>query len=514
MKLYNPIIFNGRYLYFKPHHWVNILLVYPEYPRTFWSFSYAIKFISKKASNIPLGLITVASLLPAEWKKKLIDLNVTELRDKDIKWADLVFISAMSVQSKSVAAIIKQCRRLNATIVAGGPLFTEEYDHYSEIDYLVLNEAEITLPEFLSDFMEGEPKKLYQTDKFPDITTSPLPDYSLLRMKDYANAGIQYSRGCPFDCDFCDITSLFGHHVRTKTSVQIIAELDQLYRSGWRDNVFFVDDNFIGHKRKLKEDLLPAMIDWMEEHGNPFDFTTEASINLADDSELMALMVRAGFSKVFVGIETPEEASLNECNKQQNRNRNLAGNIRLIQDSGMEVFGGFIVGFDNDPPGIFQRQIEFIQETGIITAMVGLLNAPRLSRLYKRLHGEGRISDRFSGDNTNYSMNIIPAMDRNELMKGYKNILKNLYSARPFSTRVIKFLKLYNPPTVKQSYSINQIMALLKSIVLLGITNRNMIYYWKIILWCIFRKPRLFPLAVRYNIVGYHFRRVFRDMIQ
>lgn len=492
---------------------MNILLVYPEYPGTFWSFSHALKFISKKASDIPLGLITVASLLPKEWEKRLVDLNVSKLRDNDIKWADLVFIGAMSVQSKSVATVIKHCKRLNATIVAGGPLFTEESDAYPEIDYLILNEAEITLPEFLSDFAKGEPKRIYRTEKFADITTSPLPDYSLLKMNAYANAGIQYSRGCPFDCDFCDITSLFGHHVRTKTSVQIIAELDQLYRLRWKGGVFFVDDNFIGHKRKLKDDLLPAIIEWMEAHGNPYEFITEASINLSDDSELMALMVRAGFSKVFVGIETPEEASLDECNKQQNRNRDLVENIRLIQNSGMEVFGGFIVGFDNDPPAIFQRQIEFIQKTGIITAMVGLLNAPRLSRLYKRLKGEGRISDRFSGDNTDYSMNIVPLMDRAQLMKGYKNILKNIYSAKPYADRVITFLKFYNPPFHSRPLSVRQVIALFKSVFLLGITNRNMIYYWKTIFWCLFRKPKLFPLAVRYNIMGYHFRKVFSDMM-
>ncbi len=232
---------------------MNILLVYPQYPDTYWSFKHALKFISKKASNVPLGLITIAPLLPDDWNKKLIDLNVSRLKDEDIKWADYVFISAMSIQLASVKQIIERCIHLKKKIVAGGPLFTEEYEQFPEIDHLVLNEAEITLPLFIEDLKNGRPKKIYQSDKFADITKSPLPDYSLLKAGKYATAGIQYSRGCPFDCEFCDITALFGRHVRTKTSAQIIAELDQLLQIGWRGSVFFVDDNFIGHKKKLKE---------------------------------------------------------------------------------------------------------------------------------------------------------------------------------------------------------------------------------------------------------------------
>jgi radical SAM superfamily enzyme YgiQ (UPF0313 family) len=272
---------------------MNILLVYPQYPDTYWSFKHALKFISKKAAIVPLGLITVASLLPDNWNRKLVDLNVSRLKDKDIKWADYVFISAMSVQMASVKQIIEQCLQLKARMVAGGPLFTEEYEQFPEIDHLVLNEAEITLPAFIEDLKNGSPKKIYQSDEFADITKSPLPDYSLLKSGKYATAGIQYSRGCPYDCEFCDITALFGRKVRTKTAAQIIAELDQLLRIGWRGGVFFVDDNFIGHKKKLKSDLLPAVIDWMVSNGNPFSFITEASIDLSDDKDLMDMMVKA-----------------------------------------------------------------------------------------------------------------------------------------------------------------------------------------------------------------------------
>ena len=491
---------------------MNILLVYPQYPDTYWSFKHALKFISKKASNIPLGLITIAPLLPDSWNKKLIDLNVVRLRDKDIKWADYVYISAMSVQLASVKQVIERCRQLGTKTVAGGPLFTEEFEKFAEIDHLVLNEAEITLPLFIEDLKNGRPNKIYQSDKFADITKSPLPDYSLLKTGKYATAGIQYSRGCPFDCEFCDITALFGRHVRTKTSAQIIAELDQLLHIGWRGSVFFVDDNFIGHKKKLKDELLPAVIAWMESNNNPFYFITEASINLADDRDLIDMMVKAGFAKVFVGIETPEESCLMECNKLQNNNRDLIDCVSVIQRSGIEVFGGFIVGFDNDPPNIFQRQIDFIQKSGIITAMVGLLNAPRLSKLYRRLKNEGRITDEFTGDNTDYSINFVPVMDKDELLKGYQKIIQSIYSCKAYYARMLLFLKQYDPPSVTPM-SLNKVMALIKSIVLIGILKKNRLYFWKIFFWSIFNKPKVFPLAVTYSIYGYHFRRVFRDVI-
>jgi len=227
----------------------------------------------------------------------------------------------MSVQIKSVFQVIHRCKSLGKRIVAGGPLFTEDYEKFEEVDHLVLNEAEITLPLFMEDLQNGIPKKIYQTSEFADITQSPSPDYSLIRLSDYSSKSIQYSRGCPFNCEFCDITGLLGHKMRTKTTTQISTELENLYNLGWRGDIFFVDDNFIGKKHVLKKDLLPAMVKWMEEHKNPFTFSTEASVNLSDDPELMNLMTHAGFSSVFVGIETPQESSLVECNKVQNRNR-------------------------------------------------------------------------------------------------------------------------------------------------------------------------------------------------
>jgi radical SAM superfamily enzyme YgiQ (UPF0313 family) len=489
---------------------MKILLVYPENPDTYWSFKHALKFVSKKAVNPPLGLITVASLLPAHWEKKLIDMNVSRLKEHDIEQADYIFISAMSVQLQSVNEIIKRCKSAGKKIVAGGPLFTEEFDKFSDVDHLVLNEAEITLPLFIEDLMNNCAKHVYKTSGFADIQSSPVPDYSLIKYKKYNSLTLQYTRGCPFNCEFCDITALYGHKVRTKSAEQVLNELENIYNTGWRNNIFFVDDNFIGNKTKLKEDLLPVMIKWMCSHNYPFTFMTESSINLADDPELIDLMVQAGFDQVFIGIETTEEASLIECNKIQNHKRDLMQSVKIIQSAGIEVTAGFIVGFDNDSPTVFQQMIEFIQHSGIITAMVGLLNAPRKTKLYERLEKEGRIVNDWTGDNTDYSMNFIPKMNKQILMKGYQSILHGIYASRPYYERIISFLKTFNPSLRNQSkISFRGLKAFFKSIIIIGIIKKNRKYYWKLLFWALFNKPQTFSLAVTYSIFGYHYRKVF-----
>ena len=339
----------------------NVLLLYPEFPDTFWSFKHALKFIHKKASLPPLGLLTVAAMLPKEWGKRVVDVNVRKLKDKDLAWADLVFISGMIAQRDSARELIARCHAAGKMIVAGGPLFMTEQEQFPEVNHFVLNEAEVTLQNFLQDLAQGKAQRVYSSPEFPDLSQTPSPLWELAEMRQYASMSVQYSRGCPFACDFCNITTLFGHKPRTKTTSQMIAELDGLWKAGWRGAVFFVDDNFIGNKRVLKEDLLPALIQWQKgKSGIPF--FTEASINLADDEELMRLMVDAGFCQVFVGIETPEDISLTECNKRQNCGRDLVADIKRIQRAGLEVQGGFIVGFDSDAPTIFARQIEFIQK--------------------------------------------------------------------------------------------------------------------------------------------------------
>jgi radical SAM superfamily enzyme YgiQ (UPF0313 family) len=460
----------------------------------------------------PLGLLTVAAMLPRAWEKKLVDIGVEPLRDKDIEWADYVFISAMRIHRASVDRIVDQCKRLGAKIVAGGPLFTSGYERAHEIDHLVLNEAEITLPMFLKDLGEGHPEYIYTTRQWADLAATPEPAWELVDFKKYACMPVQYSRGCPFSCDFCDVTILFGNKVRTKTSGQVLAEMEKLYERGWRDPIFFVDDNLIGNKKRLKEELLPAMIDWMEKKKRPFTLNTQVSINLCDDEELMKLMVRAGFDTVFVGIETSDDLSLAECNKLQNRNRDLVACVRKIQSFGIQVQGGFIIGFDSDTPSVFASLTKFIQESGIVTAMVGLLNAPPGTTLYKRLLKENRVIKTASGDNTDLSMNFVPKMDYDELIAGYKRVVQRIYSSKLYYERVIIFLKHYKPLSGGRfRLHTYDIRAFFKSIWFLGIRGKGRLYYWKLLLWSLLRRPQLFPLAVTLAVCGFHFRKVFAN---
>lgn len=488
------------------------LLVYPEYPVTYWGFQHALRFIHKKAAFPPLGLLTVAAILPDHFEKKLVDMNIEKLCDSDIIWADYVFISAMVVQKDSVRTVIDRCKKLGVKTIAGGPLFTSEHESYDDVDHLILNEGEITIPLFLEDLKLGLAKHLYTSEKWADLSTVPAPKWNLAKVKKYASLNIQYSRGCPFNCDFCNITTLYGNIPRTKSVLQVIAEMDAIYNSGWRGTVFFVDDNFIGNKRKIIDEILPALTEWMDIHGHPFVFNTEASINIADDEILMSGMVKAGFNAVFIGIETPDEASLAECKKTQNKNRDLIACVKKIQRFGLEVQGGFIVGFDSDDPGIFNRMVKFIQDSGIVTAMVGLLNAPKGTKLYQRLFKEGRITEEFSGDNTNYTMNFAPKMDKNVLVKGYKKIVTTLYSPKYYYRRVYNFLKEFTmEKTAGLEFSRDNIMALIKSVVRLGILGKERIYYWRLFFWSLFKRPALFPLAIRFTIYGFHFRKVYQN---
>ena len=489
---------------------MKILLVYPKNPITYWGFQYALKFVSKKAAYPPLGLLTVAAILPTHYEKRLVDMNVTTLKDSDILWADFVYISAMVVQKESAREVLDLCKSLGIKTVAGGPLFTSEPEEFDDVDHLILNEGELTLPAFIRDIDRGKTEHLYTSTEWADLRTTPVPLWNLIDLKKYASMNIQYSRGCPFNCEFCNITSLYGHLPRTKDVSQLLEELNALYDIGWRESVFFVDDNFIGNKRKLIEEILPSMIEWMTERNNPFAFLTETSINLADDEELMRLMARAGFDTVFIGIETPNEDSLVECNKTQNKDRDLIACVKKIQKFGLQVQGGFIVGFDNDNATIFDSLINFIQESGIVTAMVGLLNAPKGTKLYQRLAEEGRLMEGFSGNNTDFSMNFIPKMDRGMLVKGYKRIVDTIYSPKKYYERVLTFLKEYTPekpPNVHVNF--RYIMVFFRSVVRLGIIGKERRYYWRLILWSLFKCPEVFPLAVTLSIYGYHFRKVF-----
>jgi radical SAM superfamily enzyme YgiQ (UPF0313 family) len=490
---------------------MKVLLVFPKYPASFWSFKYALRFISKKAAVPPLGLITVSAMLPQSWQKKLIDMNVSSLKTSDLLWADYVFISAMYIQKESVSNVIEECLKHKIKIVAGGPLFTQEYENYPQIDHFILNEAEITLPSFLRDLeTDMPPQRIYKTGEYADIRSTPAPDYHLLSMKDYAFMNFQVSRGCPYQCDFCEITTLLGHKVRMKDTSQIIEELEKLFNLNWHGPVVIVDDNFIGDKKIIKNDLLPAMKKWMQAHKYPFIFNAETSVNLADDEELMSLMVEAGFTSTFVGIETPEEKSLQDCNKKQNGNRDLLHSVKKMQNAGLQVSGGFIVGFDSDTPAVFERQIDFIQKSGIVAAMVGLLNAPKNTKLYKRLEAENRITIEATGNNCDSSMNFVPKMNLQELMEGYKNIIQNIYATKPYYTRIRQFLLNYKRAQGKQmKIEFFHVGAFIKSMVIIGMLNKGRGEYWKLMIWTILRRPSLLVDAITFAVYGYHFRIIY-----
>jgi radical SAM superfamily enzyme YgiQ (UPF0313 family) len=491
---------------------MKVLLVYPQIPDTFWSHKHALKFVGKRAVLPPLGLVTVAAMLSPKFQLRLVDTNVQELTSKDLVWADCVFISAMNIQHESSRQVITRCKKWGLRVVAGGPLFTtDDHESFLSVDHLVLNEAELTLPAFLEDLDRGTPGRIYSSDQFADMRQTPVPKWELLNLKHYANMSVQFSRGCPFQCDFCNVTALLGHRVRTKSSQQIIAELDALYRQGWRDDIFFVDDNFIGNKTLLKADLLPALIQWRKDKKEPY-FYTEASINLADDGELMKLMVEAGFRSVFIGIETPEKVSLAECGKLQNENRNLVEDVKRIQRSGLEVQGGFIVGFDHDKQSVFQKQIDFIQQSGIVTAMIGMLQAIPGTRLYERLKAEGRLCGDFSGDNVDGTTNIVPLMGVDVLRDGYNRILQTIYSPELFYQRIKTFLSEYRPASRRKLLLFPHLIALVRSLFQFGILSEGRLHYWKLLLWSQCTRAGTLRDVISLSILGYHYRKICDSM--
>jgi len=495
----------------------NILMVYPEFPTTYWSLKYALSFINKKSAIIPLGLLTVAALLPEEYSVKLIDMNVSKLSEKDIKNADMVFISSMIVQKTSFEEVVALCNALKVPVVAGGPYPTTSYEKIQGIDYFVLNEAEITLPEFIHDYEKGTPQRIYLNKEKPDITKTPPPRIDLVDIKNYNNIALQNSRGCPYNCEFCDIIELFGRKPRYKNVDQFIREMDIVYDQGFRGSLFIVDDNFIGNKKKVKE-LLKGIVAWQKKRKFPFTFFTEASINLADDDELLQLMSDARFDMAFVGIETPDKEALAACGKNQNVKVNLFDSIEKIQRAGIEVSGGFIVGFDEDEADIFERQISFIQKAGIPMAMVGILGALPDTQLYKRLKRENRLKKEsgFSGNNThNLRMSFIPIMNENTLIKGYKKIISEIYDPKKYFERCYTFLRRLPKSRSQRNGKIDllQLRALFLSL-FRQIFSPYSKYYCKFLLKVILHRPSFFPLAIELSIKGYHFFIITQDILK
>jgi radical SAM superfamily enzyme YgiQ (UPF0313 family) len=487
---------------------MKVLLVYPEFPDTYWSFRHALKFEGKRAPFPPLGLLTVSAMLPEPWERRLVDLNVRRLKDSDIEWADLVFASAMIVQKESLEHVVERCKAKGKRVVVGGPYVSTSAEKLPAADHIFVGEAEATLPEFIADLERGEPKPVYQAAERPALTNTPVPHFRLAELNRYSAMSIQYSRGCPFSCEFCDIIEIYGRVPRTKTNEQMLSELDALRELGWRGLVFIVDDNFIGNKRNVRG-LLPVLIEWSERHGRPFSFITEASVNLAEDDALLDMMRRANFRRVFLGIETPVEESLKEAQKGQNTRRDLLESVRKIQSYGMEVMAGFIVGFDNDPEDIFERQIDFIRESAIPLAMVGLLTALPDTQLWRRLKREGRLLSESTGNNTEGTLNYIPRMDTARLVEGYRKILRTIYSPAEYYQRALDCLsRLTEGPEPRRGRLTDDVAAFVRVVLALGVRDGERAEFWRYMGRAVGSHRRNFAHAVTLAAMGYHFRKL------
>ncbi len=485
------------------------LLVNPEFPDTYWSFRHALAFEGKRSAFPPLGLLTIAALLPDFWERRLIDMNIRPLRSSDVEWADIILVTAMLVQKDSLRRVVQLCKSWGKRVVLGGPYVTTSMEELPEADHFFLGEAETTIPEFLLDLERGEAKRCYQAAERPPLSKTPIPDFRLADLKHYSAMSVQYSRGCPFQCEFCDIIEIYGRVPRTKSREQMLAELDALRATGWRGTVFIVDDNFIGNKPKVKC-LLPELAEWQERHGHPFDFLTEASVNLAEDDELLDGMRRAGFRRIFLGIETPVEESLKEALKTQNTRNNLLDSVRKIQRYGLEVMGGFIVGFDADPEDIFERQINFIRDSAIPLAMVGLLNALPDTQLWRRLKREGRLLAQSSGDNTSYSLNFVPRMEASRLLQGYGSLMQTIYNPGQYYQRTLEYLKRVPPALSSPRHLgfIYSVAAFVRIVFRLGIRDRWRREFWRFLWRVVTKQHEKFAEALRLAAMGYHCRKI------
>lgn len=488
---------------------VRALLVYPELPPTYWSMTYALPFIGKKASIPPLGLLTVASLLPADWDVTLVDMNVEPLRAAAVSAADLVFTSSMIVQRESHERVVRLCNELGTPVVAGGPYPSSDCERIEGVDHFVLGEAEVTLPLFLADFEAGRAGRVYREAARPDLALTPPPRFDLVKRRRYSTMAVQFSRGCPHSCEFCDIVELFGHRPRTKGAAQFLNELTLLYDSGWRGSVFVVDDNFIGNVQGVKA-LLPLVAEWQRERDYPFGLFTEATLALAEDGDLMDQMVAAGFNMVFVGIETPDRETLASVGKRQNLRSDMLASVRAIQRKGMEVSAGFVIGFDTDPLDIFDRQVRFIQESGIPSAMVSLLTALPGTRLHRRLRQEGRLAgDSCGGNNTHdLRLNFVPRMDATALLAGYRKVLSEIYDPERYFARCLDLLRSVKPHrTSARRITLTELRALLFSLVRQTLSSYS-VAYWKFLVRGLAARPRMLAETVTMAVKGHHFFRM------
>jgi radical SAM superfamily enzyme YgiQ (UPF0313 family) len=490
---------------------IKVLMVWPRFPSSFWSFQgMTNSLISEKAFQPPLGLITVAALCPKEWKIRLIDRAFEDLLDADILWADLVMVSAMQVQRDDVREILGRARALGRRTMIGGPYASSEPEVLLSLaDHVVVGEPDEVFQQIATDLETGAPRRPYTIHEKPDIHRTPVPRVDLLKIERYASMSAQFSRGCPFQCEFCDIITLYGRKPRTKSSSQIMAELDALFDLGWRKPIFMVDDNFIGN-HKLALELAQELEQWQKAHDYPFVFYTEASIDLAQRPALIEAMVKANFFSVFVGIESPSKDSLREARKFQNLRQDPLDCIRFIQERGLWVMGGFIIGFDSDTADIFERQVEFIERAAIPWAMVGFLQAPPTTPLYDRMVKEGRLVEHSVKSNF-LPPNFRTVLPLPVLLEGMRGTLLSIYSPSSFYDRAFRSLlhwkicRYHRSPRYSVSYRLGVV---LRSVWYQGIRSSYRKAYWKFLLQLLFRssfRPQKLWLGFTILLSGQHF---------
>ena len=501
----------------------NALFVYPKFPPSYWGFKYALEFLGKKSSMPPLGLLTIAGMFPKNYNLKVVDMNIEPLTDAHLEWADVTLTSTMIVQKDSLYEVAERCNRASVPIIAGGPHPTSYYDNIkeetdAEIDHFLFGEVEEVFEDFLTDFESGSAQEIYREKRKPDITKTPPPRYDLININSYGSMALQFSRGCPFNCEFCDITKLFGRVPRTKSNEQMLSEFEMLYKLGWDGAMFVVDDNFIGNKRDAMR-LLPAVQQWQEERQFPFSLYTEASVNLVEIPEMLDAMSGAGFNMVFLGIESPNDEALLSTSKGQNTSKEeeagsyLLRAIRKIQSKGMEVTGGFIIGLDGDTE--FDSHINFIQEAGIPMAMAGLLTALKETDLWHRLKQEDRLLGESSGNQTDMTLNFVPEIPRDKLMAEYRRVVSTLYdpTLKNYFARCLTLLE-HMPHTSHNVRSIRmeELRAFMRSIQQ-QLFSRQGWEYTRYLFKTLKNHREMFPEAVRLAVMGYHLEKTTRHTI-
>jgi len=492
---------------------MNALLTYPRFPVTYWGLQYGLRIVGKRAALPPLGLITVAALLPAHWHVRLVDLNVDALHDEDLQWADIVLTGGLLIQAESMKEVIARARALQRPVAVGGPAPTTSPELFGDANVVFRGEAEGRIDDLVRALIPRSDRHLVLEvpATFPDMTSVPVPRFDLLDLSEYASLSVQYSRGCPFRCEFCDIIEIFGRKPRVKTPEQVVAELDTIDRLGYKGTLFFVDDNFIGNKPAVKR-LLPIVQRWQRTRRHPFEFYTEASVDLAADPQLLRGMVDAGFSSVFLGIETSSVEALEQAKKLQNLRLDPSVAVDRITRAGLEVMGGFIVGFDSDGPDIFALQREFLARQPIPLAMVGMLTAMPGTALWRRLRAEGRLRERSNGDQFSRP-NFTPMMDERALLRGYAELMKWLYSPKAYYRRCEAHLSRVGSVRETRSSTLGEIGALLRAIWHVGVLSPRRRLFWRLMVQAMLRGPRHIRQAVAHSVQGEHLILYTRDHV-